>query len=184
MTAQDSYDTDACQSRRLLATPLSTLAHVTLRGEDLGGLCEADVGKLLMRPRRPPPPSEKALQGLANHREAVVKDKRSAIEKAIHHLRETNGAINISTVATRAGVQRKTIYKHRDLVAVIDQYRRHRGRADLADDRDTSSITALRTQLAAKDREIQNLKAKVGKHESTIASLWGQLHLHNAYRTP
>jgi hypothetical protein len=83
--------------------------------------------------RRPPPPSDKALKGLAKHRDAVAKDKRRAIEKAIHHLRRTNAAINIAAVAARAGVQRKTVYKHRDLVAVIDQYRRHPAPTDLAD---------------------------------------------------
>jgi hypothetical protein len=64
--------------------------------------------------RQPPPPSDKARQGLAKHRDAVAKNKRRAIEKAIHHLRRTNAAINIATVAPRAGVQRKTVYKHRD----------------------------------------------------------------------
>ena len=71
--------------------------------------------------RRPPPPSEKALKGLADHRAAVAKDKKRAIQNAIKHLRKTNAAINVSTVAARAGVQRKTVYKHHDLVAVIDQ---------------------------------------------------------------
>jgi Family of unknown function (DUF6262) len=126
--------------------------------------------------RRPPPPSDKALQGLANHRAAVAKDKRRAIEDAIKHLRKTNVAINISTVAARAGVQRKTIYKHDDLVAVIDQYRRHPTPADLAaTGRETSIVAALRTQLAAKESEIRTLKAQVHQHESTIALLYGQL---------
>jgi hypothetical protein len=98
--------------------------------------------------RRPPPPSDKALQGLANHRDTIAKSKRRAIEHAIKHLRKTNAAINISTVAARAGVQRKTIYKHRDLVAVIDQYRRHPTPVDVAPTgRETSIVAALRSQL-------------------------------------
>ena len=128
---------------------------------------------------RPPPPSDKALRGLANHRAAVTKDKRRAIQNAINHLRKTNSPINISTVAARAGVQRKTIYKHRDLVAVIDQYRRHRTPADPASPgRETSIVAALRNQLAAKDNEIRKLKATVHEHESTIALLYGQLDSH------
>jgi hypothetical protein len=127
--------------------------------------------------RRPPPPSDKALQGLAKHRDTIAKNKRRAIE----HLRKTNAAINISTVAARAGVQRNTIYKHRDLVAVIDQYRRHPTPVDLAPTgRDTSIVAALRTQLAAKENEIRTLKAKVHQHESTIALLYGQLDSHNS----
>ena len=126
--------------------------------------------------RRPPPPSDKALQGLADHRAGVAKDKRRAIQNAINHLRKTNAPINISTVAARAGVQRKTIYKHRDLVAVIDQYRRHPTPTDTTSPgRETSIVAALRTQLAAKDNEIRNLKTKVNEQESTIALLYGQL---------
>ena len=125
--------------------------------------------------RRPPPRSDKALQGLAKHRDTFAKDKRRVIENAIRHLRKTNAPIN-STVAARAGVQRKTIYKHRDLVAVIDQCRRHLTSVDLAPtDRKTFTIAALRIQLAAKDNEIKILKAKVHEHESTIALLYGQL---------
>ena len=126
--------------------------------------------------RRPPPPSDKALQGLAKYRDTLAKNKRRAIEKAIRHLRKTNAPVNISAVAARVGVARKTIYKHRDLVAVIDQCRRHLTSVDLAPtDRKTFTIAALRIQLAAKDNEIKILKAKVHEHESTIALLYGQL---------
>ncbi|MDA3660178.1 MULTISPECIES: hypothetical protein [Mycobacterium] len=72
--------------------------------------------------RRPPPPSDKALQGLADYRAAVAKDKRRAIERAIRAMRKSNATINVATVAARAGVGRKTVYKHKDLIAVIDQY--------------------------------------------------------------
>ena len=125
---------------------------------------------------RPPPPSDKALHGLAKYRDTLAKDKRRAIEKAIRHLRKTNAPINISTVAARAGVQRKTIYKHHDLVAVIDQYRGRPTSVDLAPTgREASIVAALRIQLAAKDNEIKTLKAKVHEHESMIALLYGQL---------
>jgi hypothetical protein len=102
--------------------------------------------------------------------------RRRAIEKAIRALRKTNAVINISTVAARAGVQRKTIYKHPDLVAVIDQYRRQPPRADTAPTgRETSIVAALRVQVAAKDNEIRKLRSTVAQQESTIALLYGQL---------
>ena len=44
--------------------------------------------------RRPPPPSDKALQGLAKYRDTLAKNKRRAIEKAIRHLRKTNAPVN------------------------------------------------------------------------------------------
>jgi hypothetical protein len=126
--------------------------------------------------RKPPPPTDKALQGMARYRDAVAKDIRRAIEKAIGHLRKNNAAINVSTVATHAGVHRKAIYKHRDLVAVMDQYRHHPTPADsAATGREKSIVAALRTQLATKDNEIKTLKAKVREHESTIARLYGQI---------
>jgi len=94
----------------------------------------------------------------------------------MRHLRKTNAAINISTVAARAGVQRKTIYKHRDPVAVIDQYRGHPAPADTTPtSHQNTIIAALRTQLAAKDNEIKTQPAKLREHESLIALLYGQL---------
>lgn len=75
---------------------------------------------------RPPPPSDKAREGLAAYRAGVSAAKRRDIEKAIRHLRKTGAAINVAAVAARAGVQRKTIYKHPDLIAAINQYRHHR----------------------------------------------------------
>jgi Family of unknown function (DUF6262) len=128
--------------------------------------------------RRPPPPSDKALQGLANHRATVAKDKRRAIEKAIRHLRKTNGTINVSAVAARAGVQRKTVYKHNDLMAVIDQYRRQPTSTDLPAGRETSIVAALRRRLAAKDDAIRQLRATVAQQKATIELLYGQLDSH------
>ncbi|UXA21103.1 transposase [Mycobacterium sp. SMC-4] len=126
--------------------------------------------------QRPPPPSDNARQALAKYRETVSEDKRRDIEQAIKHLRKINAPINISTVAARAGVQRKTVYKHDDLVAVIDAYRHHPSTPDNASTtRETSILAALRAQLAAKDTEIRTLRTKLAEQESTIALLYGQL---------
>ena len=76
----------------------------------------------MSRPK-PPPPTQKALDALAKHRDSRSDEKRRDIEKAITYLRKTNAEINFSTVSRRAKVSRKTIYKHDDLVALIKQYR-------------------------------------------------------------
>ncbi|MFV8299747.1 hypothetical protein ACNQP7_23950 [Mycolicibacterium fortuitum] len=82
----------------------------------------------MSRPK-PPPPTQKALDALDQYRRARSDEKRRDIEKAIAHLRKTNATINFSTVSRRAKVSRKTIYKHDDLVTVIEQYRgRHTDR--------------------------------------------------------
>lgn len=125
---------------------------------------------------RPPPPSDKAREGLAAYRAGVSAAKRRDIEKAIRHLRKTGAAINVAAVAARAGVQRKTIYKHPDLIAAINQYRHHAPAADTApEDRTNTIIDALRKQLATKDNEISALRQQLAEHTATIALLYGEL---------
>ncbi|SKD80573.1 DUF6262 family protein [Mycobacteroides abscessus] len=127
---------------------------------------------------RPPPPSDKAREGLAAYRAGVSAAKRRDIEKAIRHLRKTGAAINVAAVAARAGVQRKTIYKHPDLIAAINQYRHHAPAADTdtaPEDRTNTIIDALRKQLATKDNEISVLRQQLAEHTATIALLYGEL---------
>ncbi len=129
----------------------------------------------MSRPK-PPPPTQKALDALAEYRRARSDEKRRDIEKAIAHLRKTNATINFSTVSRRAKVSRKTIYKHDDLVTVIEQYRgRHTDRQPASTGRETSIHAALRHKLAAKDKEIAALKATVAEQQSTIELLYGHL---------
>lgn len=129
--------------------------------------------------QRPPPPSDNARRALADYRKNISQTKRRDIERAIKHLRKTNAIINISTVAARAGVERKTVYKHRDLVAIIDAYRRQPPSLGAATGRETTVVVALRAQLVAKDGEIRALRTKLAEQESTIALLYGQLDAGN-----
>lgn len=74
---------------------------------------------------------------------------------------------------------RKTIYKHDDLIPVIDQYR-HQPATDnpaateSSGGRETSIIAALRHRFAAKDAENKQLKATVAEQQVTIELLYGQ----------
>ncbi|CPU01189.1 DUF6262 family protein [Mycobacteroides abscessus] len=127
---------------------------------------------------RPPPPSDKAREGLAAYRAGVSAAKRRDIEKAIRHLRKTGAAINVAAVAARAGVQRKTIYKHPDLIAAINQYRHRTPATDTGtapEGRTNTIIDALRKQLATKDNEISALRQQLAEHTATIALLYGEL---------
>lgn len=129
----------------------------------------------MSRPK-PPPPTQKARDALDKYRQARSEEKRRDIEKAIAYLRKTNADINFSTVSRRAKVSRKTIYKHDDLVTVIEQYRdRPTDREPASTSRETSIDAALRHRLAAKDKEIAALKATVAEQQSTIELLYGQL---------
>lgn len=130
-----------------------------------------------MTRRRPPPPTAQALAGLAKFRDERSADKRRDIEKAIRDLRKTNADINISTVARRADVSRKTVHKHPDLVAVIDQYRRRPRTEDQTDSSgpESSIVAALRRRVAAHEDEIRKLRTKVADQKNTIELLYGQL---------
>uniref|UniRef100_UPI003F58AC12 DUF6262 family protein n=1 Tax=Mycolicibacterium neoaurum TaxID=1795 RepID=UPI003F58AC12 len=135
-----------------------------------------------MSRKPPPPPTEKALLGLAKHRKAISAAKRRDIEKALAHLRKTNATINVSTVARRAGVTRKTIHKHKDLLAVIDQYRHHpHTGAPAQPGRDTSILAAMRRKIATQDAEIRELKATIAQHVTTIELLHGQLDIRHEH---
>jgi hypothetical protein len=126
----------------------------------------------------PPPPTAKAKAALATYRDGVSADKRRDIEKAIAYLRKTKARINVSTVARRAKVQRKTVLKHDDLMVIINQYR---NRPPAGSDppaspgRESSIMAALRRKIAAQAAEINELKTTVAQQQATIELLYGQL---------
>ncbi len=126
----------------------------------------------------PPPPSDNAKAALAKYRDKVSADKRRDIEKAINHLRKTKATINVSTVARRAGVTRKTVLKHDDLMAIINQYRGHaadRSEPTQAPGRENAITAALRRKIATQAAEITELKTAVTQQQTTIELLYGQL---------
>ncbi|WP_418002843.1 DUF6262 family protein [Mycobacterium sp. PDNC021] len=125
----------------------------------------------------PPPPSQNAKAALAKHRDAVSDAKRRAIEKAIGHLRKTNAVLNVSTVARRAGVTRKTVYNHDDLMAAIDAHRTHTSATAVtqATGRDSSIVAALRRKITAQSDEIETLRTTLTQQQATIGLLYGQL---------
>ncbi|OBC08051.1 transposase [Mycobacterium sp. 852013-50091_SCH5140682] len=127
--------------------------------------------------RTPPPaPTAKALAGLEKYRQQVSQEKLRDIEKALADLRKTNATITVSAVAARAGVTRKTVHKHDHVMAIIAQYRHHRDtQTPPATGRETSIVTALRNKLAARDKEVADLKATVAQQKATIELLYGQL---------
>ncbi len=126
----------------------------------------------------PPPPTDAAKAALAKHRDQVSADKRRDIEKAINHLRKTKATINVSTVARRAKVTRKTVLKHDDLMAIINQYRTHTlitSTQAASTSRESSIMIALRRKIATQTAEIDELKTTVNQQQATIELLYGQL---------
>lgn len=126
---------------------------------------------------KPPPPGEKAQRGLARYRDTVAATKRRDIDKALRDLRKSNAPITVAAVAARSGVSRKTIYKHKDVVATIDQYRVTHRTNSVADpsSRDPAIVAALRRKIAACEAENKQLRSVIADQKQTIELLYGQL---------
>ncbi|SHT51712.1 Putative transposase/integrase [Mycobacteroides abscessus subsp. abscessus] len=133
-----------------------------------------------------------ATEGLRRHAQARYADVHHRIEKAIRDLRRQKAAINVNAVARAAGVTRKTIYRHDDLLARI---RAHtplhpappspvsgqatvgqssivaalRREMTTAQSRYRAQLSALRTQLKDKD-------AALAAAHGEIERLRSQLH--------
>ena len=121
--------------------------------------------------------TQASLDALAAHTRKRVDTIRARIEKALRDLRKQNADITISSVARRAGVTRKSIYRRDDLVALI---RAHRPVVAVPDGppppgTETSIVAALRARLTAKDSQIAELRAALRERDRTIATLHGEL---------
>lgn len=129
---------------------------------------------------KPPPPGEKAQRGLARYRDTVAATKRRDIDKALRDLRKANAPITVAAVSKRSGVSRKTIYKHKDLLATIDQYRKtnySNGIDDHPSDRESTIVAGLRRKIAACQAENKDLKAVISDQRRTIELLYGHLDM-------
>jgi hypothetical protein len=130
--------------------------------------------------------TQASIDALAAHTRKRRDTVRARIEKALRELRKQNADITISSVSRRAGVTRKSIYQHDDLVALI---RAHRPVAAVPDDppppdAETSIVAALRARLTTKDTQIAQLKAALRDRDRTIATLHGELERRNQTTPP
>ena len=130
-----------------------------------------------MSTSKPPPPGEKAQQGLARYRDTVATAKRRDIDKALRDLRKANATITVAAVAARAGVSRKTIYKHKDVIATIDQYRGAHSANPAAEttSREPAIVAALRRKIEACEVENKQLRSVIADQKQTIELLYGEL---------
>jgi hypothetical protein len=108
-------------------------------------------------------------QRTATHRDAVL--------QAIRHLNANCEAINVSTVAARAGVDRSYIYDHPDLLDEIRQRRHNDPRpAGQRPLHERGSHASLQARLAAAHAELARLRAENRelrrRLEDRLASDW------------
>ena len=97
--------------------------------------------------------------------------------RALRDLRKANAPITVAAVAARAGVSRKTIYKHTDVIATIDQYRGARAPNSAAEttSREAAIVAALRRKIAACEVENKQLRSVIADQKQTIEMLYGEL---------
>lgn len=126
-----------------------------------------------------------ATEGLARHARERSAEVRSRIEKAIKELRRNKAAINVNAVARTAGVTRKTIYRHEDLLKRIRAHNRLHPTTislDQAQDhtQETSIVAALRRQLTTQQTkhhtQIADLQAKLKEKDTALAAAHGEIH--------
>jgi hypothetical protein len=122
--------------------------------------------------------TQASLDALAAYTRKRSDTVRARIEKALRDMRRQKVDITISSVSRRAGVTRRSIYRHDDLVARIRAHRRITAADDPpppAADQETSIVAALRARLTTKDAQIAELKAALRERDHTIPALHGQL---------
>jgi hypothetical protein len=102
---------------------------------------------------QPAPLAEFQRERSASHREAVL--------GAIRDLDAAGGAINVSAVAARAGVDRSYIYKHADLLAEVRRLRdRDRPTPTRRPAGERASEASLQARLATAHDELARLRAE------------------------
>lgn len=119
--------------------------------------------------------NEASITALRNHTQQRSDDVRRRIEGALRDLRRRGATVNVAAVATSAGVTRKAVYAHDDLLARIRAHSRLAPAPENTDQPSNSIIDALRRHITTREAEITKLRAKVNEQNNTIAMLYGQL---------
>ncbi len=87
-------------------------------------------------------------------------DRVVRVEQACRELLAEGAAITVDAVATRTGIGRATIYRHRELNALVTE---HRLRGD-----DALTLSGLAVQLDQLRRSLEAVAAKVRHHEELL----------------
>ena len=118
--------------------------------------------------------NDASVAALRTHTQQRSNDVRRRIDQALRDLRRKGAAVNVAAVAARAGVTRKAVYSHPELLARIRAHTHLAPAPEGAGQRSNSIIDALRRQLVAKDTEIAKLRAQLRERNNTVATLGDQ----------
>ena len=95
-------------------------------------------------------------------------DRQQRVEGACADIMRHNAPITFDAVADRTGLGRATLYRNADLRAVIEEHR-DRGR-------EASTLTELTTEIAHLRIALEEVAAKVRRHEEELRRLRRQHH--------
>ncbi len=133
----------------------------------------------------------RSVDGLRRHSQQRATKTRRKITKALRDMRKQGLAINPHALANYAGIARKSIYNHADLLEQIRAESINPAPTPAAatpnQTNDSSIVAALREQLRSQKHdyqtEIAQLKAEVKNLEQALAAAHGELHRRSKDRT-
>jgi hypothetical protein len=126
-------------------------------------------------------PTTAAIDALREHAHQRSLTARRAIEDAIRALRKGRKPVNVNAVARAAGVTRKTVYKHTDLLERIrTQGKRTRSVDNQTATGDNAIVAALRheltTQRSRYEAEINQVREQLNDRERSLAAAYSEIH--------
>lgn len=125
-------------------------------------------------------PTPAAIDALREHAHQRSLTARRAIEDAIRALRKGRQPVNVNAVARAAGVTRKTIYKHTDLLERIRAHAKRPRSVNLQTAADDNAIVAalrheLATQRSRYEAEINQIREQLKDRERALAAAHGEI---------
>ena len=90
-------------------------------------------------------------------------DMPTAVRQACTDLARSGQPVTFAEIAARTGISRTTLYRRRDLRALIEDHRDPTG--------ETPTLTALATQLDQLRQSLEAVAANVRRHEEQLRTL-------------
>jgi hypothetical protein len=90
-------------------------------------------------------------------------NRHQQIEQALTDLHHAGARVSIAAIATHTGIARATLYRHPELIALINEHRAHTG-TDL-------TLTGLHTDIVHLRNGIEALAERVRHHEERLRYL-------------
>ena len=90
-------------------------------------------------------------------------NRHQQVEQALADLHQSGTRVSIAAIATHTGIARATLYRHPELIALINEHRAYTG-TDL-------TLTGLNTDIAHLRIGVEALAERVRHHEERLRHL-------------